>query len=346
MRATSERPKRVTTSTERALRRVAGRSAGFTLGALFTLGTLCVPTVGCGYPDFAFVGAGADATTDTGTTDADGDAGDAGDAAETTSDADATDAESLPAGSCPSIAVGQDLVNTVSMVPVSTPIAIDGDGGEWCSLRAFDLDAAACNWLEPDPLPAWAAGARARVRLAWQAGADASSSALFLDVVVRDASLNVAPAASPVDTGASFTLYVGAVSPLTGAYDDVADKGATAFVLAPAQGTVPARAAVDVRGAPAHGLPAGVEFGARRIAGGYELEAKFPWSVIAKGGDLSPVPALGQPLGLDLELKVRDATGALARLIWHAGGVTSTSCPTDPLPECDDRTWRTPKLGL
>lgn len=317
---------------------------------------LFAQVAGCGYPDYGFV-----ATSDTGddaSLDADANAdaapADAADASDAPNEAggdasdasDAGDAIALPTPSCPFISVGQDLANTVSKVPVATPISIDGNGDEWCSLRAFELDALACNWLEPDPLPGWAANAKARVRLAWEPGADAAHSALYLDVIVSDTSLHVAPVGSPVGQGSSFTLYVGAVSPLTGAYDDVADQGATAFVMAPSQPGIPARASVDVRGAPAHGLPSGVEYGARPVVGGYEIEAKFPWSVIAKGGSAAPVPALGQTIGLDLVLKLRDATGKIVRLIWHAGGVTATTCPTDPLPECDDRTWRTPKLGL
>jgi hypothetical protein len=332
------------------------RSTAAALGrALVPLAASLASVAGCGYPDYGFVASTEDASTQDAPLDADAvadagpnDGSDATDASDATNEAggDASDAAPLPTASCPFIAVGQDLGNSVSKVPVATPISVDGDGSEWCSLRAFDLDSATCNWLEPDPLPAWAANAKARVRLAWEPGADADHSALYLDVIVTDASLHVAPVGSPVDQGSSFTLYVGAVSPLTGAYDDVADQGATAFVMAPPQPGIPARASVDVRGAPAHGLPSGVEFGARPIAGGYEIEAKFAWSVIAKGGSAAPVPALGQTIGLDLVLKLRDATGKLVRLIWHAGGVTATTCPTDPLPECDDRTWRTPKLGL
>jgi hypothetical protein len=316
------------------------------LNALIALAALAAGagSAGCGYPEYGFVAATEDATGADGEVDVNDGAGTDGEAGDVADVADV--GEILPTASCPSIALGQDLANSVSMLPVATPITIDGDGSEWCSLRAFQLDAAACNWLEPDPLPTWAAGARARVRLVWEAGADASSSALYLDVIVSDASLNVAPLASAVDQGASFTLYVGAVSPLTGAYDDVADQGATAFVFAPAQGNVPARAAVDVRGAPAHGLPGGVSFGARRVVGGYEIEAKFAWSAIAKGGAAAPVPALGQKIGLDLSVRVRDAKGTTARLLWRAGGVSPSSCPADPLPECDDRTWYTPKLGL
>jgi hypothetical protein len=318
----------------------------------------CALSVGCGYPDYRFVTADEDAVAD-GAEDVGDDTTIAADAplesaadaplesaADAVTDAlDAPDAP-LPTGSCPSIVLGQILANTVSMQPISTPIVVDGDGGEWCSLRAFRFDSAASNWLEPDPLPSWAASASARIRLAWFAGADAVSSGLYLDAIVSDSALHVAPAGSDVDQGASLTLYVGAVSPLTGAYDGVADQGATAFVLAPPQGALPARGAVDIKGVQAHGLPAGVLFKGREVVGGYELEAMFPWSVIAKGGTSAPVPVLGQTIGLDLVLRVRDASGTKVRLIWRAGLAGSTTCPTDPLPECDDRTWYTPKLGM
>ncbi len=335
---------------------------------LAPLVTVALAAAGCDYPSYAFatsptatstlstndgaVGDDANAidASTTGGDDAGADGGESGTDATTVDSGtvDATDADApvvLPAGSCKGFALNQDLRNHIPALPSGVTVTVDGDASEWCTVPGLRFDAAACNWLEPSVLPAFAADANARVRMAWRAGADAASSFVYFDAVVADASLNVAPPTSDVDQGASLTLYLGAPGGLSGAYDDTADRGATAFVLAPPQGTSPARGAVDIAGAQAHGLPVGVVFGAREVMGGYEIELAIPWSVIAGAGTAAAVPAADAYVGLDLTLRVRDATGERARLIWSAGGVTPTSCPTDALPECDDRVWFRPQLS-
>ena len=219
---------------------------------------------------------------------------------------------------------------------------IDGVGDELCALPVTRFDKTTAQYDVPSPPPG-DVDPRAEVRVAW------SSEGLHLHVHVIDAHVVVTPAESNIlHYGDSIEVYTAGFVPTAGDYDDKTDVGAVHVIIAPPGADVGARAYVytsrydhlPVSLAPA--LYAG-----RLVDDGFEIEAKFSWTLISR---VAP-PKANDSIGFTLAVNAKDDPAQEKRSLQMTFGYRSVVTPADSCagiapaePYCDDRTWCVPVL--
>lgn len=322
---------------------------------------LAMGAASCGYPSFDFDAQPAtDATTadvtdlaDAATSDDGVETNDAGFSGDSTTidggaTSDATDAGEvgLPDPSCPGSSDGLNACASIPAYPSGVVPVIDGDGSELCGLRAATLSYASSDWANPDPVAKFAQGLTAHLRLAWYAGTGADDSGIHLHMFVNDAAAIPAPDGKATLEGAALEVYFAGYYQTTGKWGGSDDPGAISLAF-PAPGrAAPEHVGWLVAGKETMEAPASILFASRSVVGGYEIEARIPWSQMFSTADSYPTPRTNAQIAFNFALYARDASGTLAEVMYYLNTtITALSCSATAPADCDDRTWCIPRLA-
>lgn len=303
--------------------------------------------VACGYPTYVFdrpapdddSGAPNDASTETDATPID-----ATDASDTRADVivdSGVSPDTTPppdTGPCP-ILSGGDICTSIPKFSHSGQ-TLDGDGSEFCDLKATKLVATSGADMDPTPPPGgidtvvW-------IRAGW------SSEGLHMHVHVDQASVFAPRTTEEIWRGDAIEVFTAGFDTLHGSFDTTThDVGAFQVIFAPPDpaASIPMRSELFTNAGSSGTYPL---FASRQVTGGYDVEMKYLWS------DLHGTGASGQGVAFDLGVDVRQTVAptripALQSFVFFAPDPTATSC--DPVsrpnghPSCDDLTWCRPKL--
>jgi hypothetical protein len=201
---------------------------------------------------------------------------------------------------------------------------VDGAGDEFCSIPAFVMTVKNAGFVHP--AGAMSDTSRAIVRIGW------SPEALHAHVHVDDPKILVA---STIYDGDNVQFFIAGDKPSVGNFSGADDGSANQVLIAP-----PATPTGAGKSSTHYGSPT-FQFAARMVAGGYEIELRWPWNGIA-----TPA-AVGKIIGLDLLVGVKNTPSNVTtdfEYELYRRASASTTCTGDAQLWCDDLLWCTPTL--
>ena len=200
---------------------------------------------------------------------------------------------------------------------------VDGAGDEFCAIPAFVMSLENAGFVTP--AGAKSATTRAVVRMGW------STEGLHAHVHVDDAKIF---GASPLYNGDNVQFFIAGEKPAIGKFSGTQDGAANQLMLAPPEPPAMGRSSTLFPSAT-------FQYVGRVVAGGYEVELKWPWNGIA-----TPVTA-GKTIGLDLVIGVKDLATSVTRDFEYGmlrKSNATTSCMGVAELWCDDMLWCSPTL--
>jgi hypothetical protein len=213
-----------------------------------------------------------------------------------------------------------------------SPLVVDGDGSEFADIEpvTYELRSApVVNASYSEGLPTVVT-----VRMAW------SEEALVAHVHVDDPAIHTYEGGTLEYfwQGDNVQFFIAPTDALTGAYSGTEDGGATHLVIIPPSDTQPSVAIEEYE--PCYACVDAslslVNYAARAVTGGYEIELSWPWT--SPLGMFSP----GDRVALDLIVGASDDAGSglqLEGLLANNPVAGDTPCGGATHPGCDDRTW-------